>query len=138
MKITKKSRRTGVIINYLSIILMLAIFYLVRLGFVDKAFIALEIIPLIAIIISFRYAFGKTNLWRMTHTSFKKLDEREVQVVYKATSISYSLFVIITLVIIYTFIFAGMGNIDVLLAAGLLYIAHTLPAAIIAWNEKEV
>lgn len=138
MKSTKKSRRTGVIINYLSIVLMLAIFYVVRLGCLNKAFIALEIIPLILIIISFRYAFGKTNLWKITHASFKKLDEREVQMVYKATSISYSLFVIITLVIIYTFIFIGMGNIDVLLAAGLLYIAHTLPAAIIAWNEKEV
>ena len=138
MSSTKKSRRIGVIINYLSIVLMLAIFYIVRLGCLNKAFIALEIIPLILVIISFRNAFGKTSLWTITHASFKKLDEREVQMIYKATSISYSLFVIITLIIIYTFIFIGMGNIDVLLAAGLLYIAHTLPAAIIAWNEKEV
>ena len=135
---TQKRRRISVIINYFSILLILTIFYIIKLGLLNKAFLTLEIIPLITIIISFRNAFGKTNLWKMTHSSFKNLDEREVQVVYKATSISYSLFVIITLVIIYTFILIGMGNIDALLAAGFLYVAHTLPAAIIAWNEKEV
>ena len=135
---TQKRRRISVIINYFSILLILTIFYIIKSGLLNKAFLTLEIIPLITIIISFRNAFGKTNLWKMTHSSFKNLDEREVQVVYKATSISYSLFVIITLVVIYTFIFIGMGNIDALLAAGFLYIAHTLPAAIIAWNEKEV
>lgn len=72
----------------------------------------------------------------MTHASFKKLDEREMQVVFKATSISYSLFVIVTLVIIYIFILSGLGQIDAVLAVSLLYIAHILPASIIAWNEK--
>jgi len=134
----KNKRRAIVILNYLSIILILIIFYLIKLLGINKTYLLIEIIPIVVFIITFKYAFLSTNLWKMTHASFKKLDEREVQVVYKATSISYSLFVIITLVIIYTFIFIGMGNIDVLLAAGLLYIAHTLPAAIIAWNEKEV
>ena len=135
---TQKRRRISVIINYFSILLILTIFYIIKLGLLNKTFLILEIIPLITIIINFRNAFGKTNLWKMTHASFKNLDEREVQVVYKATSISYSLFVIITLVIIYTFIFIGIGHIDALLAICLLYFAHTLPAAIIAYVEKEV
>lgn len=136
MSRSQNKRRLAVILNYLSIIIILAVFNMVKLLVLKTAYIALEIVPIIAIITSFRYAFGKTNFWKMTHSSFKKLDEREVQVVFKATSISYSLFVIITLVIIYIFIVSGIGKIDALLAASLLYIAHILPASIIAWTEK--
>lgn len=136
MNKTKHSRRLAVLINYFSIIVILALFYIVRLGILKTVFIAFEIIPLIAILLSFRHAFVKTDLWKMTHASYKKLDEREIQVVFKATSISYSLFAIATLVIIYIFILSGLGQIDALLAVCLLYIAHILPGSVIAWNEK--
>ena len=72
----------------------------------------------------------------MTHTSSKKLDERELQVVYKATTFSYTIFTVACLVIIYSFNLTGIGSIDVVLAASLLYFAHTLPAAIIAFTQK--
>jgi len=136
MNKTKHTSRIAVLVNYFSIIVILALFYVVRLGLLKTVFIAFEIIPLIAAVLSFRYAFLKTDIWKMTHASYKKLDEREIQVVFKATSISYSLFVIVTLVIIYIFILSGMGQIDAVLAVSLLYIAHILPASIIAWNEK--
>jgi len=136
MNKTKHTSRIAVLVNYFSIIVILALYYVVRLGLLKTVFIAFEIIPLIAAVLSFRYAFLKTDIWKMTHASYKKLDEREIQVVFKATSISYSLFVIVTLVIIYIFILSGMGQIDAVLAVSLLYIAHILPASIIAWNEK--
>ena len=132
----KHSCRFSVLLNYFSIIVILALFYIVRMGILKTVFLAFEVIPLIAVVLSFRHAFVKTDLWKMTHASFKKLDEREVQVVFKATSISYSLFAIATLVIIYIFILSGLGQIDAVLAVSLLYFAHILPASIIAWNEK--
>ncbi|NQV18553.1 MAG: hypothetical protein HQ534_08425 [Armatimonadetes bacterium] len=79
-----------------------------------------------------------SNLWKLTHTDYKKLDERERQLVFKATTYSYSIFTIICLVIIYIFNLVGLAIIDVVMAACLLYIAHILPASIIAWNEKQV
>ncbi len=136
MNKTKHNSRLSVLINYFSIIIILVLFYIVRMGILKTVFLAFEVIPLIAVIISFRHAFVKTGIWKMTHASFKKLDEREVQVVFKATSISYSLFAIAILVIIYIFILSGLGQIDALLAVSLLYFAHILPASIIAWNEK--
>jgi len=136
MNKTKHNSRLSVLINYFSIIIILVLFYIVRMGILKTVFLAFEVIPLIAVIISFRHAFVKTGIWKMTHASFKKLDEREVQVVFKATSISYSLFAIAILVIIYIFILSGLGQIDAVLAVSLLYIAHILPASIIAWNEK--
>ena len=132
----KHSCRFSVLLNYFSIIVILALFYIVRMGILKTVFLAFEVIPLIAVVLSFRHAFVKTGIWKMTHASFKKLDEREVQVVFKATSISYSLFAIAILVIIYIFILSGLGQIDTVLAVSLLYFAHILPASIIAWNEK--
>ena len=136
MNKTKHNRRLSLLINYVSMIIILVLFYIVRMGILKTIFIAFEVIPLFAVILSFRHAFVKTRIWKMTHASFKKLDEREVQVVFKATSISYSLFAIAILVIIYIFILSGLGQIDAVLAVCLLYIAHILPASIIAWNEK--
>ncbi|MDP8211202.1 MAG: hypothetical protein P9M05_10310, partial [Candidatus Stygibacter australis] len=72
------------------------------------------------------------------HSAYKDLDERETELVFKATTISYSIFTIICLVMIYVFNFIGFGPIDVVLAAFLLYLAHSLPAAIIAWNQKVI
>ncbi len=136
MNSPKKSRRSSVILNYLSIILILIIFYLVKLLGISKIYLLFEIIPIVILIITFKSAFLNTNFWKMTHTSSKKLDERELQVVYKATTFSYTIFTVACLVIIYSFNLTGIGSIDVVLAASLLYFAHTLPAAIIVFTQK--
>ncbi len=74
----------------------------------------------------------------MVHTSSKNLDEREMQVVLNALRYAYSIFAIICLIIIYAFAIAEYQPIDVLLAGGLLYLAHTLPAGIVGWKEKNI
>jgi len=57
----KKKSKSAVVINYVSLILMLVIFYAVQwLGF-NKIFIIIEVIPLLAIIISFNIAFNKSG-----------------------------------------------------------------------------
>jgi len=131
-----KKHKAGVILNYLSIIFILVIFYLIKLLGINKINLLFEIIPIVVLIVTFKSAFLTTNFWKMTHTSSKNLDERELQVVYKATTFSYTIFTIACLIIIYTFNLIGLGSIDVVLAACLLYFAHTLPAAIIAFTHK--
>ncbi len=132
----KHKRRAIVILNYLSIILILIIFYLIKLLGINKIYLLFELLPMVVLIMSFKSAFLNTNFWKMTHTSSKNLDERELQVVYKATTFSYTIFTIACLIIIYTFNLIGLGSIDVVLAVCLLYFAHTLPAAIISFTEK--
>ena len=136
MNSPKKSRRSVVILNYLSIILILIIFYLIKSLGINKIYLLIEVIPIVVLIMSFKSAFLTTNFWKMTHTSSKNLDERELQVVYKATTFSYTIFTVACLIIIYAFNLTGLGSIDVVLAACLLYFAHTLPAVIIAFTEK--
>jgi len=138
MRKSKKKRRIGLLINYSGIILILVIYYVIKNGNIPKIYLLLEVVPLIVVFISFSIVFGRTGLWRLIHHYHRELDERELQVVYKATSLSYGVFIIVTLIIIYTYAVIQKGPIDVMMAAALLYFAHTLPAAIIACQEKRV
>ena len=134
----KNINRSAVVINYISLILILVIFYAVQWLGLNKLFIIIEILPLIAIIISFNFAFSKSGLWKLVHRSQKKMDEKELQIVYKAIKFSYSIFVIISLVLILLFAVAEGRPIDTLLAASLIYLAHTLPAAVITFSGEEI
>ena len=134
----KKKNITAVAINYVSLILMLVVFYAVQILGLNKLFILVEIMLLIVLITSFNSAFKKTGLWNLVHRSQKHLDERELQIIHKAIRLSYSIFVILCLVLIMLFAVAEGRPIDMLLASSLIYLAHTLPAAVIAFSEEEI
>ena len=133
-----QTRRFWVIINYLSIIFILSFFYTGKYFNWTVLVLIGEAASLLLFIVSFIKGFINTKLWRMSHTSSKNLDERQLQVLLNSLKYSYSIFTIITLIIIYGFAVAELGPIDVVLAGCLLYMAHTLPAAIIGWNEKVI
>ena len=132
----KPKRKTALLINYSSIILLVVVFEILKNSGQNNLLLVAEAALLAIAITSFIYAFIKTGLLKFTHTNFSKLDEREVKVISNALRYSYSLFTIAVLVIIYLFAIVENGPIDVVIAAGLLYFAHTLPAAIMFWTEK--
>ena len=74
----------------------------------------------------------------MVHKSEEHLDEREIQILLNALRRAYTGFTVICLIIIYGFAIAENEPINVLIAGALLYLAHTLPAAIVGWNEKVI
>ncbi len=128
--------RVWIILNYLSLVAGMLLFYAVKIYHLSLSFLMFEIGIFAIFLFSLFKAFIQTKFWKIVHTSSKKLDEREFQVVLNALRYAYGIFVIICLVIIYAFAVAEYHPIDVVLAGGLLYLAHTLPAAIIGWNEK--
>ena len=134
----KKISRSAVVINYISLMLILVIFYSFQWLGLNNILLIVEVIPLIAIIISFNFAYNRSGLWKLVHRSQKNLDERELQIVHTAIKYSYSIFVIISLALIMLFAVAEGKPIDVLLAACLIYLAHTLPAAVIAFRGEEI
>jgi hypothetical protein len=136
--ISLERRRISVVLNIISVILLVFVFELIKFEvFSEKilGFILLGLLLIIAIV-SFIYVFGITGVWKMSHQKLKNLDERQIQVVLNSIRISYSIFVIFTLVIIYVFALLEKGPVDVVIAASLLYLAHILPASIMAWTEK--
>ncbi|MBL7067323.1 MAG: hypothetical protein ISS29_05635 [Candidatus Marinimicrobia bacterium] len=135
---SRKQNRVWILLNYFSLIALIVFFYTGKYFQWPISLVVFEIGSVVVFLISFLKAFIKTKYWKMVHTSYKNLDEREMQVVLNALRYAYSIFTIVCLIIIYAFAIVEYHPIDVLLAAGLLYLAHTLPAAIAAWNEKNI
>ncbi len=138
--ISISNRRIGVMINFIALFLLVFVFELINLdlGLGRVAALILIVIFFITVIASFVYIYGKTGLWKLSHQHIRLLDERQAQVLTNAIRISYSVFVILTLIIIYGYALIRKGPIDVVIAAALIYMAHILPASILAWTEREV
>jgi len=134
----RKQNRYWILLNYLSLIAVLVFFYTGKYFQWPILSVIFELGSVAIFIISFLKAFIRTKFWKLVHSSYKNLDEREMQVVLNSLKYSYSIFTIACLIIIYTYAIIEFHPIDILLAGGLLYLAHTLPAAIVGWNEKYI
>ncbi|NOY21917.1 MAG: hypothetical protein GXO70_00190 [Acidobacteria bacterium] len=142
---TISSRKALVIINYSLLIIMNGCFYLVS-GQPERNHVvdAVGLATLCIVFITFFPLHRQTGLWKLTHASMDTLDERELQITHTALRYAYAWFTIICLVIVlaHAILFRLVGNpgfaITVPLAGSLIYLAHTLPGAILAWTEQEV
>ena len=135
---SKKQNRIWILLNFISLIAGISLFYMLKIYHLPLSYLLFEIVILAIFLISLNKAFIVTKFWKMVHSSSKNLDEREMQVVLNALRYAYGIFAIICLVVIYAFAIAEYQPIDVILAGGLLYLAHTLPAAIVGGNEKVI
>jgi len=134
ISITK--RRTWLTINYISVLLIILAYYAISSLIWNRLYYVGIAILIIIATLSFFQVFWKSGIWKMTHISVKKLDERENKIVHNALRISYSIFSIIVLILIYFNSVLGDTNFAIIIATALLYIAHTLPGAYLAWTEK--
>jgi len=132
----KKWNRYWILLHYFSLIAFIVFFYIGKYLYWSACTVIFEIGFLLILVISFFRAFIRTKFWKMVHTSTKNLDEREMFAVLKSLRYSYSIFTITSLIIIFIFALIGYHRIDVLLAGALLLLAHTLPAAVVGWNEE--
>jgi len=129
-----------VVVNYSSLVLALVIVVAgPRIGWslwLDGAVAALLLVALV----SFAVIHLRTGLWRLVHTRVEELDERQVQVTHEALRYSYSIFSILTLLLLLAGVLleTSIGSMGAVLLAALIYVAHTLPAAVLAWTEKEI
>jgi len=135
---SKKKRQMGIVINFSSLILSIILYEIFKsTGFSGLILLSLATL-LSACLWSFISVYARTGLWAKTHMKTSKLDEREILVHSNALRISYSIFVVITLLVVYAYALAEKRPIDVVIAGGLLYFAHVLPASIIGWTERDV
>lgn len=135
-------KRTMLILNYGALLLMNAAFYYAFIK--DPAHLVdlFGIFFLIVTAVTFRPLFWKTGIWKLTHEHGGNLDEREVSVTREALSDSYGWFAVICLLIMLVqSIISRMSicpkyTITVPLVVSLLYLAHTMPGAFIAWKNQ--
>lgn len=133
---SRQKRRIWITINYLSIVFILSFFYTGKYLNWPLLIIVGQAASIILLISSSILLYTRTPLWKMSHSSNNNLDERQLQVMLISLKYSYSIFTILVLLIVYGFALAELGPIDVVVAACLLYFAHTLPSAIVGWKEK--
>ena len=128
-------RRSGVAITLISLISTALIFeYGVEVGWNTMLKIILGI-ALVLFIISLVITFINTGLWKFSHKPLEVLDEREIALRSKALRTAYSLFTVITLVLLLSFSLLGRP-LHVVLVVSLILLAHLLPAAVMAWTAK--
>ena len=137
LKHPKQIRRIGIIINFKSLVGLVILFELMKMGILSQKSIIFELIPFAILIISYIVYFGRTGLWKFTHKSVAKLDEREVQLSNRSLRFSYSVFTILSLSLFLIYNLLGIG-INVVLIVSLIYIAHILPSYFISWTEKPI
>lgn len=136
--LTKTNRRMGVAVNYLSLVLAIAFYLWGKHAGWSGLITAVALISLAVALFSFVYVHVKTSLWSLVHTRVDELDERQIQVTHYALRYSYGIFSVTCLVLIYLNSVLEKGSFDIVIAASLVYFAHTLPSSVIAWTEKEV
>jgi hypothetical protein len=142
-------RRIWVVLNYASVLVFIV---LVLLGEYTRWVVALSVasaLLFVLIVVSFVFLFIRTGLWKLTHAKTENLDEREIQITHQSIRHSYTIFSLISLVILF-FIFLsvrysfftltpeGHFSFGLMMLIFLNYLVNTLPAAVIAWTELEV
>lgn len=138
--ISIQQRRIWILINFSSLIFLIIVYEFLTNSSVLEIWLGIVLLALflLILVISFRAVYGSTGLWKHIHKKSDKLDEREALVLTNAIRLSYTIFIIVVIAIIYAFAVIEKGPIDAVIAAGLIYFAQILPAAVIGWNQKEI
>ena len=136
-EISRKSRRFGVVINYIALILLNIFYEMIKRTDATEISTTGAITSFILILITFIIYYYRTHIWHFIHAKIEELDEREILVIHNSLRYAYGVFAVIALVIIYLYSLSE-GRVSLILAISMIYFAHILPASIIAWKEKEV
>lgn len=134
--------RKLVALNYGALLLLNVMFYLAWITDPSKIVDVVGMLCIPVVGLTFRPLFLKSGIWKLTHAKQDDLDEREIKVTQSALSESYGWFSVICLLIMLVQSIVSRMNIcpkftiTVPLVASLIYFAHTLPGAFIAWRER--
>jgi len=134
-KKSMSKRRLGVVVTFLSLFGIVSIFEYGLSNQWNDILVITEFTLLIVFVISLVLTYLKTGLWKFTHKSLGKLDEREIALTSKSLRYAYGIFTIFTLILLLSFSLLD-NPLSIVLVISLIVFAHLLPASVIAWTEK--
>jgi uncharacterized protein YqhQ len=137
---SQTGRRAGVLINYACLALIAVLFYIGKYHGWSVPVYAGMVTALVVIVIGFARLYLRSDLWRLDHAKSEKLDEREIQLTLTSMKYAYGIFAIVSLLVVLALALLVNSHDSMLIVvfAVLLYLAHTLPSAVIAWTEKRL
>lgn len=140
MAMSRSKRRAGVLLNVAGLVLFFVAFFAADLLARPVWLLGGMAVMLVVVVASFVATFWRTKLWHLVHRRSELLDEREMRVVHEAVNRSYAVFSVLCLALLLILLqfepeVPPAGKV---LLAGLIYLAHMLPAMFVAWSEREV
>lgn len=132
MKSSTKGR-FGVIITFVSLIMIVALSEIVGVYGISPWIIAVLAISTALLLIMYFIFYHKSGLWEFVHRKFDKYDEREAQIALNSSRISYEILSVICLSILLLYSVFEIP-VNIVLVGCLIYFAHILPASVIAWR----
>ena len=130
-------RRIGVILTYLSLLIIDLVFEYCKIYQLTYVLGIIGIIAFVVFVTSFVTTYLKSGLWKFIHKPIKQLDEREIILTSNSLRYAYSIFTIFVLVLLLVFAITEI-YVDIVLVVSLILFAHILPASVIAWTEKNI
>ena len=130
-------RRIGVILTYLSLLIIDLVFEYCKIYQLTYVLGIIGIIAFVVFVTSFVTTYLKSGLWKFIHKPLKQLDEREIILTSNSLRYAYSIFTIFVLVLLLVFAITEI-YVDIVLVVSLILFAHILPASVIAWTEKNI
>ena len=134
-KINSKNTRIWMVIHYISLGVLIFLFYKSGVAGVKKYKLLLFLLPLLPLIISFRIVYWRTGFWTLTHSPKVPKDIEQFTAYYVISRESYMVFTIFVIILLFVFSFTGK-RIDVFMSASLLYLAHILPASLLVLHKN--
>ncbi len=146
--ISKHSSRISVVVNYLSLILLIFFFTFLEYDIWKSVALIGLLVAAGLFIGTLVQVYIRTGLWHFVHTPATRLDEREIQVIYRSLQYSYGFYAVICLLYIFLLSLAirfsfplatvqGHFSFGFVMLMGLIYLSHILPASI-SWTEREI
>ena len=140
IRASQSKRRALVVLNYFVLFALIAVIYTGEM-YGESTYIIVAAISLTLLtVLSFVFLHARTRLWWLTHTKIENLDERQQEITHESLRTSYGIYTVLSLALLFIIALAAQDYDPNLIVAfaGLHYLAHTLPGAILAWREKEV
>ena len=147
--ISRKKRRILVILNFCFMTFFVVFFLRGEYSSWSLWLIIAVSLSFLIFFISIVILYGRTNLWKLTHSDTDDLDEREIYITHQAFRKSYQIFGVLSLILLFFIFFTvrysflmltprGHYSLGLILLMALNYLFNIIPAAILAWTQKAI
>ena len=129
--------KLGIVLSFLSLIGIVLVFEYCSAQGWTTFLKAVELAIIVLFFVSFYLSFIKTGLWRFTHKSLARLDERELIIINRSLRYGYAFYSIFVLSLLLLIALLNL-NISIVLAVAMIIFSHLVPASIIGYSEKYI
>lgn len=132
--ISNNFKKTWIVINYLSLLFIIAIFMFRNIHNWHIMVLPTGIISISLFTGSFYYAYWIPGTWKLLHSGKEYYKAGNQSNLLRVMRYSYQVFTILTILLFFVMTLLHC-ELNMLIVAALIYIAHVVPSSIYRWRE---